>query len=85
MIGCTFRRLLSLSLLFLLLTGCTTKTVITMDDGSVITVDSKNDALVTVKEDNRVITVNNQGKPTLFESILTMMFMDVQTKDKVME
>lgn len=69
-------KILLITLLFL--SACTVKTEILIGDEEVITIYSKTDALVTVVDKERTITVNNQGAPTLFESIITMMFMNTQ-------
>ncbi|MCK5615256.1 hypothetical protein KAR91_76035 [Candidatus Pacearchaeota archaeon] len=69
----------------LLLSACTVKTEILIGDDEVITIHSKTDALVTVVDKERTITVNNQGKPTLFETIITMMFMNTQIKTDIEE
>lgn len=71
--------------LFLSLTACTVKTEILIGDEDIITIYSKTDALVTIVDKERTITVNNQGKPTLFESIITMMFMKTQIKTETLE
>ena len=57
-------------LLVLFLCGCTIKTEIILGDDDIITIRSKKDALVTIVDKDRTITVNNQGKPTLFEAII---------------
>ncbi|MCK5605744.1 hypothetical protein KAR91_27865 [Candidatus Pacearchaeota archaeon] len=69
----------------LFLSACTVKTEILIGDDEVITIHSKTDALVTVVSNDRTITVNNQGKPTLFETIITMMFMNTQIKTDIEE
>ena len=71
--------------IFLALSACTVKTEIMIGDEDVITIHSKTDALVTIVTGDRTITVNNQGKPTLFESIITMMFMNTRVKNDVTE
>lgn len=76
-------KLLLISLLFL--SACTVKTEILIGDEKVITIHSKTDALVTVVDKERTITVNNQGAPTLFEAIITMMFMNTQIKNDVIK
>ena len=75
------KKLFLICLLFL--SACTVKTEILIGDDEVITIHSKTDALVTVVDKERTITVNNQGKPTLFETIITMMFMNTQIKNDV--
>ena len=74
-----------LLIFLLLLSACTIKTEIIIGDEPVITIRSKSDALVTVVSKDRTITVNNQGAPTLFESIITMMFMNTQLKTDIKE
>ena len=76
-------RALLITLLFL--SACTVKTEILIGDEEVITIYSKTDALVTVVDKERTITVNNQGKPTLFEAIITMMFMNTQINNETLE
>ena len=81
----TFNSLSKLLLICVIfLSACTVKTEILIGE-EVITVYSKTDALVTVVDKERTITVNNQGKPTLFETIITMMFMNTQIKNDVTE
>lgn len=65
--------------------GCTTKTQIIEPDGSIYTIKSRTNAVVTIEEKGKKITVNNQGKPTLFESIITMMFMNTQIQNDIKE
>lgn len=77
-------RILTLAMV-LLICGCTIKTEIMIGDDDIITIRSKKDALVTVVDKDRTITVNNQGKPTLFEAIITMMFMRTQISEEVKE
>lgn len=72
-----------ISLLFL--SACTVKTEIMIGDEEVITIHSKSDALVTVIDKDRTITVNNQGAPTLFEALITMMFMNTQITNDAIE
>ena len=57
-------------LTFLTMTGCATLTTVTWHDGKVITIKSKHDAMVTVKQPDGEVTVDNRGKPNIFESIL---------------
>lgn len=75
------------TLLFFLLflSACTVKTEIIIGEEEVITIHSKKDALVTIVTKDKTITVNNQGKPTLFETIITMMFMNTQIKNDIKE
>ena len=85
MVG-TFNSLSKLFLICLLfLSACTIKTEIIIGEEEVITIHSKSDALVTVVTKDKTITVNNQGKPTLFETIITMMFMNTQITNDVTE
>ena len=63
--------------------GCTVKTQIIEPDGSVYIVESKADALVSMKKDGTVITVDNRGKPNIFESLLGWLLLN--TPDVVQE
>jgi hypothetical protein len=67
--------------LILLLTGCTVKTQIIEPDGSVYTVKSKTDAMVTVKHNDWEVVVDNKGKPNIFESLLGWLL--IKTPDVV--
>ena len=55
--------------------GCTIKTQITEPDGSIYIIESKSDSLVSMKKDGRIITVDNRGKPNIFESLLGWMLL----------
>ena len=50
--------------------GCTVKTQIIEPDGSIYVVESKTDSMITMKNDSWEITVDNRGKPNIFESLL---------------
>lgn len=50
--------------------GCTIKTEIIEPDGDIFIVKSKSDSLVVVKNNGHEITVDNRGKPNIFESLL---------------
>ena len=64
-------RLKILILVFVLATvGCTVKTQIIEPDGSVYTIHSKTDALVSMRSGEREITVDNRGTPNIFHSLL---------------
>lgn len=69
----------------LFLFGCTVKTQIIEPDGSIYTIKSRSNAIVIIEEKGKKVTVNNQGKPTLFEAIITMMFMDSNITTDVIE
>jgi len=56
--------------LMLLALGCTIKTQITEPDGSVYTIQSKSDSMVTMRNGGLEIIVDNKGKPNIFESLL---------------
>ena len=55
---------------FIFICGCTVKTQIIEPDGSIYTIKSKSDAMVSMKSEDRIITVDNRGKPNIFESLL---------------
>ena len=63
--------------------GCTVKTQIIEPDGSVYTIRSKSDAMVSMKTNDRVVTVDNRGKPNIFESLLGWLLL--KTPDVVQE
>ena len=54
----------------LLTCGCTVKTRIVEPDGSTYTVTSKSDARVVMERGSLKITIDNRGKPNIFESLL---------------
>lgn len=62
-------KILILALVFVAV-GCTVKTQIIEPDGATYTIRSKADALVSMKIEGREITVDNRGKPNIFESLL---------------
>jgi hypothetical protein len=61
-------------LIFILLLSCATKTTITTPDQGVYIVQSKHDALVTLKEGDIEMVVDNRGKPSALMQILSMLF-----------
>ena len=50
--------------------GCTVKTQIIEPGGSIYIIESKSDSMVMVKNGEWEITVDNRGKPNIFESLL---------------
>ena len=62
-------------IVILLISGCSTKTQFIESDGSIFTVKSGTDSLVVMKDKNREITVDNRGKPNIFESLLGWMLL----------
>ena len=65
----TLNKMLVFTLVFVAL-GCTVKTQIIEPDGSIYIVESKTDSMVTMKNGGWEITVDNRGKPNIFESLL---------------
>lgn len=60
-------------LIFILLVffyGCSTKTQFIESDGTMFTIKSGSDSLVVMKDKDREVTVDNRGKPNIFESLL---------------
>ena len=55
--------------------GCTTKTHIVEPDGSVYMIESKTDSLVIMNKGDWKVTVDNRGKPNIFESLLGWMLL----------
>ena len=64
-----------LMFLILIIFGCTTKTQIIEPDGSIYTIKSKTDSLVVMNRGDWNITVDNRGKPNIFESLLGWMLL----------
>ena len=65
--------------------GCASvKTTITSPQGDIWEVQSKKDALVTLKQNEVEITVDNRGKLGLFENLMGIIFMktDIELKNK---
>ena len=52
--------------------GCTIKTEIIKEDGSIIIIKSKPNALVEYKEDGKEYKVDNRGKAGILEDIMKM-------------
>ena len=70
---------LKLSVIFIALVfvaaGCTVKTQIIEPDGSTYTIKSDTDALVVMKGRDWEATIDNRGKPNIFESLLGWMLL----------
>ena len=73
-----------LLMLMVVLSACATTTRISWYDGSVITVRSKQDALVEVKKDGVEVKVDNRGRPGFIEQVFGAMLLrtpvEVKTK-----
>ena len=68
-------RYLSL-VIVLLLAGCMSTTTITLPDGSMYAIESRNDAFVHAKLSNSVeITADNRGKPSTLDELIKLYFM----------
>ena len=63
---------LTIIILILFLTGCATTTKIWLDDVEIAKIKSKSDAIVEVERDGTKIIVDNRGRPSLIEQIITM-------------
>ena len=81
------RRTLSIisSIIILCLYSCSSTSVVTFPDGAVFTVKAKPDEFITVTRNNATYVFDRRGRPSLFESIITMMFMDTKLKNEVKE
>ena len=79
------RYIIFLISLSLFLFSCAVKTQIIDNTGKEYIVVGKTDAIVTFESNGSKIIVDNRGRPTLFESIITMMFMDTKLKNEVKE
>lgn len=73
--------LLIIAILFFL--GCSTKTQFIESDGSIFTIKSGADSLVIMKDKEQEITVDNRGKPNIFESLLGWMLLKTPEIDQV--
>ena len=71
-LGSIRKTLVLIIILFFL--GCSTKTQFIESDGSIFTIKSGSDALVTMKNEKREVTVDNRGKPNIFQSLLEFIF-----------
>ena len=72
-----------LMFLVLAICGCTTKTHIIEPSGNIYTIESKTDSLVIMSKDDWNITVDNRGKPNIFESLLGWMLLKTPEIDQV--
>lgn len=61
--------------LILAISGCTVKTQVIEPDGSIYIIKSKTDSLVVMNKGDWQITVDNRGKPNIFESLLGWMLL----------
>lgn len=63
----------------LIIGGCASvKTIVTNPRGEVYTVQSKKDALVMMEKDGVKLTVDNRGKPGIFENLMGIMLMKTE-------
>ena len=62
-------------IVILFISGCSTTTQFIEPDGSIFTIKSGTDSLVVMKDKDREITVDNRGKPNIFESLLGWMLL----------
>lgn len=65
-------------LLILLLSGCSALNVtrtVTFPSGETVEISARGDDLVTIERDGLKATVDGRGRPSMFESLATMMFM----------
>jgi hypothetical protein len=67
-------------LLFLLLAGCSTTTVITDQSGKTFQVESQKDAVVTFKDKTVEVSVDNRGKPSTLDELIKLYFMQWQAE-----
>ena len=57
-------------IIVLFVSGCQTTTEFIEPGGSIFTIKSGSDSLVTMKDKVRDVIVDNRGKPNIFESLL---------------
>ena len=53
-----------------LMAGCATKTTFEMPDGKLFTVKTKSDGVATFTQGDVSMSVDNRGRPTVFESMV---------------
>jgi len=79
----TMRWIIIITLL-LTISCASVKTTIMNPQGEIYTIQSKKDALVTMKKDGVELIVDNRGKLGLFENLMGIIFMktDIEIKNK---
>lgn len=73
--------LISIASLAVLASGCMSTTQITEPDGSMYTIKSGTDSLVVMKGRDWEATIDNRGKPNIFQSVAEWMVL--QTPDVI--
>lgn len=77
--GMTYKPILIASLILIALNGCAgfgqVTSTITLTDGKTYTVVSKSDALVEFEQDGKKLKVDNRGRPSLIEKIISLLFL----------
>ena len=66
---------ISLAIVALLFLGCSTTTTIELPEGDMITIKSKTGSLVRVSRAETKIEVDNRGRASFLEQLVSMMFM----------
>lgn len=66
---------INLCIIAIFLFGCTTTTTIELPEGDMITVKSKNGSLVRVSRASTKIEVDNRGRASFLEQLISMIFM----------
>ena len=68
-----------LIILLVFMVGCASvKTTITNPQNEVWIVQSKKDAMVTLKQGDTELTIDNRGKPGIFENLMGIMLMKTE-------
>jgi len=67
-------------ILSMLLMGCTSTTLITDRSGGVFKVESQKDAIVTFKDENVAVTVDNRGRPSTLDELIKLYYMQWQAE-----
>jgi hypothetical protein len=72
---------IKLLIIAILLTGCSSTTLITDRAGKTFQVESQKDAVVTFKDNDVTVTVDNRGKPSTFDELIKLYFMRWQAEE----
>lgn len=76
---------ISLCMIALFFLGCTTTTTIELPEGDMVTVRSKNGSLVRVSRAETKIEVDNRGRASFLEQLISMMFVKTDWISKEVE
>ena len=75
----------SICMIAILLFGCSTVTTIELPEGDLITVKSRRNSLVRMSSGEMKFEIDNRGKPTFIEQLLSMMVVNGDWLNKAVE